>query len=79
MDQRRKPKRLASKLLAIRRHFGVSQTGMKRLLNYPGPYGRLSEWELNKRQPDVITTLSYARLARVPMDDLIDDNVELKL
>lgn len=77
--ERRKPKRLAFKLLVIRRHFGVSQTGMKRLLNYPGPYSRISEWELNKRQPDVITTLLYARLAGVPMDDLIDDNIELKL
>ena len=76
---REKPKRLAPKLKAIRERLGVSQTGMKRLLNYPGPYSRISEWELNKRQPPMTSVLAYARAAQVPMEQIVDDELELQL
>lgn len=74
---REKPKRIAPKLKAIRERLGVSQTGMKRLLNYPGSYGRISEWELGKRTPDLIVLLSYARAAKVPLEQIVDDELEL--
>lgn len=74
---RDKPQRLASKLKAIRERLGVSQTGMKHLLNYPGPYTRVSEWELGKRTPDLIVLLSYARAAQVALEQIVDDQLEL--
>lgn len=74
---REKPMRLAAKLKAIRERLGVSQTGMKRLLNYPGPYTRVSEWELGKRQPAMTIVLAYARAARVQMEQIVDDELEL--
>ena len=75
---RERPQRMAGKLLAIRQHLGVSQTGMKRLLNYPGPYTRISEWELGKRQPPMTIVLAYARAAHVPMEQIVDDQLELE-
>ena len=75
---REKPMRLASKLKAIRESLGVSQTGMKHLLNYPGPYTRVSEWELGKRQPPMTIVLAYARAARVQMEQIVDDQLELE-
>ena len=74
---REKPMRLAPKLKAIRERLGVSQTGMKRRLNYPGPYTRVSEWELGKRQPPMTIVLAYARAARVQMEQIVDDELEL--
>jgi transcriptional regulator with XRE-family HTH domain len=74
-----RPKRLGVKLQAIRRHLGLSQTQLKNRIEFPGEYGRISEFERGKRQPNVLTILAYARLAGVPMDDLVDDDIELTL
>ena len=74
---REKPQRIASKLKAIRERLGVSQTGMKRLLNFKGAYGRISEFELGKRQPTIPVLLSYARVAQVPLEEIVDDELEL--
>jgi transcriptional regulator with XRE-family HTH domain len=71
------PKRTGEKLLAIRQHLGVSQTGMKNLLNFKGDYGRISDYELGKRFPTVLTLLAYARVARIHIDDLVDDSIPL--
>jgi transcriptional regulator with XRE-family HTH domain len=74
-----KPKRIASKLKAIRQHFGVSQTAMKRLLYFDGHYSRLSEYEIGRRMPPLKVLLSYARVAKVPLEQIVDDDLELKL
>ncbi len=73
-----RPQCLGAKLRAVRHHLGVSQTGMMRLLKIDCCYGRISEFERGKRQPNILTILRYARLAGLPMDDLVDDEVELK-
>jgi len=72
-----RPLRLASKLKAIRQRLGVSQTEMKGLLKFKGHYARISEFEIGRRQPNLMTILAYARLAGVPMDALVDDETEL--
>lgn len=83
MSERRstrdKPKRLASKLLAIRQHLGVSQTGMKQLLNFKGDYSRISEYESGRRTPDLIVLLAYAYAAKIPLERIVDDELDLKL
>ena len=74
---RSKPERLAAKLLAIRQHVGVSQHKMAQLLETNQPYIRLSEYEHGKREPNLMLLLKYARLAKVPVENLIDDNLDL--
>ena len=74
-----KPKHLAAKLRAVRDHLGVSQTGMKELLNFNSPYGRISEYERGKRQPTILTLLAYARVAKVPLEEIVDDELELSI
>lgn len=74
---REKPIHLASKLKTIRQRLGLSQTEMKKRLGFAGHYGRLSEYELGRRQPSVLTLLRYARAARLTMEELVDDELEL--
>jgi transcriptional regulator with XRE-family HTH domain len=40
-------------------------------------YGRISEYELGKREPTLMTILQYARTAGVHVEDLIDDELDL--
>lgn len=40
-------------------------------------YGRVSEYELGKREPSLLTLLAYARVAGVHLEDLVDDNLTL--
>lgn len=77
--QRDRPKRLAEKLLAIRFNLGLSQSQMAQRLNFKGHYGRISEYVLGKRQPSVLMLLSYARVAEIPVEQIIDDKLDLLL
>ncbi len=76
---RRRPTRLAGKLLQIRTALGLSQTEMHRRLDVGDeiPYTRISDYELDKSEPTLMILLSYARLARVPTEVLIDDDLDL--
>jgi transcriptional regulator with XRE-family HTH domain len=74
---RRKPKKLARKLLAIRQRLGVSQTEMARLLKLEISYTAVSAYELGTREPDLLTLLAYARVAGISTDVLIDDKLSL--
>lgn len=76
---RSKPAHLAEKLLAIRSKLGVNQTKMAQLLETNQPQTRLSEYEHGKREPNLMVLLKYARLANVPVENLIDDELELTL
>jgi len=76
-NRRPKPERLAAKLLAIRQHLGVSQTKMMKLLESDLNYTRISEWEIGRREPNLMVLLQYARLANVPVENLIDDDLDL--
>lgn len=74
---RQKPIKLASKLKVIRQRLGLSQTQMKERLKFAGHYGRISEYELGKRQPSVSTLLLYARAAGILLEEIVDDELEL--
>ena len=74
---RSRPERLPAKLLAIRRALRVSQFEMAKLMGSPSIYKRLSEFESGRREPDLLLVLKYARLAKVPVENLIDDNLDL--
>jgi transcriptional regulator with XRE-family HTH domain len=74
---REKPKRLARKLLAIRKGLGASQTEMAKLLRLKKTYTVVSSYERGTGEPNLLILLRYARLARVSTDVLIDDKLDL--
>ena len=76
---RRRPSRLAEKLLQVRTALGLSQTEMHRRLDVDDeiPYTRISDYELDKSEPTLMILLRYARLACVPAEVLIDDELDL--
>jgi hypothetical protein len=41
------------------------------------PYTRISDYELDKSEPTLMILLRYARLAAVPTEVLIDDELDL--
>jgi transcriptional regulator with XRE-family HTH domain len=75
---RRRPKRLARKLLAIRKSLGMSQTDLAKALDLDIAYTSVSGFERGAREPDLIVLLKYARLAKVPMETLVDDKLNLQ-
>ena len=75
--RREQPRRLARKLLAIRQNLGMSQTEMAKALKLKVSYTVISGYELGTNEPNLLTLLRYARLARVPVDNLIDDKLDI--
>ena len=78
MPRRLKPKHLPAKLRAVRKHLGLSQSQLASRLSFDVENGRISDYELGKRQPNILILLDYARLARIHVDALIDDDIHLK-
>lgn len=76
---RQKPERLAEKLLTIRNAFGLSQTEAVRRLDAEEMIvaSQISEFESGRRVPSLLVLLRYAWLARVHLEDLIDDEIDL--
>jgi transcriptional regulator with XRE-family HTH domain len=76
-NKRSRPQRLAAKLLAVRKHLGLSQFKMTRLLGVDLAYHRISEYESGRREPNLMVLLQYARAGNLPVECLIDDEMEL--
>jgi transcriptional regulator with XRE-family HTH domain len=78
-NPRPRPLRLAEKLRQIRTGLGLSQTQMLERLGYSDSmhYGRISEYEQDKREPSLMILLAYARAASVHLEDIVDDDFEL--
>jgi transcriptional regulator with XRE-family HTH domain len=76
---RPKPERLAEKLKQIRVNLGLSQTEMHRRLGVEEmiTYTQISKYESGLREPLLQILLNYARVARVPTEVLIDDELDL--
>ena len=76
---RPRPKHLAKKLLQIRRSLGVSQGELVRQLGVQAliEHTTISKYELNKNEPPLAILLAYARLAGIPVERIIDDELEL--
>lgn len=79
--KRMKPEKLAEKLLKIRESLGFSQSEMVERLGYSDSFTRnyISAFELGTREPPLPVLLSYAKLAKISTDNLIDDNLNLNL
>lgn len=77
-SRRPHPERLALKLLRVREALGVSQAEMVRLLAQPKVHpAHVSGFERGEREPSLPALLSYARLAGVCLDVLVDDTLDL--
>jgi transcriptional regulator with XRE-family HTH domain len=76
---RPKPKRLSEKLLKIRTDLGLSQDELINRLGLKGSLfsATVSQFERDLREPSYIVLLKYARLAKVSVESLIDDEMEL--
>ena len=76
---RRKPERLAEKLVRIRTALGLSQSEMLKRLEVEDQidYTAISKYELGRNEPSLIILLQYARVANVSTDVLIDDGLDL--
>jgi transcriptional regulator with XRE-family HTH domain len=74
---RARPKRLAEKLLKIRQALGVSQSVMVYRLGVKLAPNNISKYEHNLNEPPADVILAYARLARVSLEQLVDDEMEL--
>jgi transcriptional regulator with XRE-family HTH domain len=76
---RAQPKLLPLKLLQIRQRLVISQCQMAQLLNLKPKHGtsRVHEFETGKREPNLMILLKYSRLARIPVEYLIDDDLDL--
>lgn len=76
---RPRPERLAEKLKTIRLFLGLSQTQMVKALNYKGRLqaSEISEFERDIKPPPVQLILCYARTVKIPMEVLVDDDLDL--
>ena len=73
------PERLAEKLREIRLALGLSQSEMHRALGLEDDveYTNISKYELGRNEPPLTTLLSYARVAGVHLEDIVDDELDL--
>lgn len=75
---RPRPKLLASKLLIIRQELGLSQPQIAKRLGIQ-EYTNISKYERDVNEPTLMIVLAYARLAKIPVEYLIDDALDLPL
>lgn len=77
--KRERPDRLGEKLAEIRKRLGLSQNEMLRYLGLDDKLTReeLSAYERGVREPSLLTLLKYAKMIRLSVDILIDDEVDL--
>jgi len=73
------PKKLVAKLIQIRTCLGLSQNELVDALGLEGKIKRedISKFERGLREPPLPVLLRYARLAKVSVETLIDDNLKL--
>ena len=76
---RPRPEKLKNKLLQIRNSLGLSQDQMLELLGLAEEVHRsaVSGYELGTREPPLPVLLTYAKIAGVWVDALIDDAIDL--
>ena len=80
--RRTQPKRLKRKLKTIRVKVEVSQQRMADLLRDYAPNeiiapGHISDFELGKREPNLIVLLAYSKLSNIPLNNIVDDELDL--
>ena len=77
--KRQLPKRLSIKLRLIREALGCTQEEMIKRLGLEGkvPRSYLSRFETGEREPSLDVLLKYSEIARVWINVLVDDSIDL--
>jgi len=76
---RRRPKRLAEKLLQVREVLGLSQRQLAKRLGNNRTHHHISKYERGKAIPSIEVLLAYSRLANVEMGQFVDDDLDFNL
>lgn len=78
-NPRPRPKHLAQKLLQIRLNLGLSQRELVKRLGVSDRihYTTISKYELDKNEPPLAVLLAYARASKIPLEQIIDDDIRL--
>ena len=84
---RNRPQFMPAKLLLIREHFQLDHAHMaEQLVSEIESHNKqrieiktrwVKDFELGKHEPDLIIVNSYSRLAKLPMELIIDDDVSV--
>ena len=78
LTRRVAPKNLPQKLLQIRQSLGLSQNAMLQRLGMKGSFrSSISGYERGEREPPLPILLSYAEVANICLDVLVDDKRDL--
>lgn len=75
-----KPKRMGEKVREIRMRLGLTQQQMFELLEHHGAkiyVGYIGSYEIGERIPTLLVTLAYSRAVGIPMEILVDDELDL--
>lgn len=80
---RPKPDRLAEKLKQVRQSFGYTLEEMSEALQgvkkSPPSKSHVLRFETGEREPSLLVLLEYSRVARCPLELIVDDELDLKL
>jgi transcriptional regulator with XRE-family HTH domain len=74
---RKKPKKLASKLLRIREALGLTQAELAKVFKLNQK--QISHFESGEREPNLLILAKYADLVNICTDVLIRDEINLPL
>jgi transcriptional regulator with XRE-family HTH domain len=74
-----RPQRLAEKLRQIRLILDLSQSALLTKLGVADEisYNRISDYELDRFDPPLPVLVEYARVARVHLEEIVDDRLDL--
>jgi transcriptional regulator with XRE-family HTH domain len=77
--KRLRVEKLAQKLKQIRESLGLSQNELIKELGFENEIyqGNVSEYESGRREPPLPILLSYAQLAGICLDVIVNDNITL--
>lgn len=72
------PTAFSAELLRIRQHAGLSQPQLAKALGVKA-YNDLSKYKRDVNESSLMTLLAYSRLAKVRVEELIDDDLNLEI
>jgi transcriptional regulator with XRE-family HTH domain len=76
---RNRPKRLAAKLLQIRKALGLSQREIAERLGNKRTHSHISKYERGRSVPPIEVIFAYGRVGNVSMNQIVDDDLDLPL